>query len=146
MRKEKNMRKRFFAFFMICCMIISVIPVTANAALPPQIEPQWTNTMIVHTNMSFNGSTGSVTVSITGRSGVSNISAEVKLYYKNSAGSWVDTQTSWSYSVNEISLIKVENFTGVAGREYKAVMTATVYKDGYAEPISKTATATCPTT
>lgn len=139
------MKKRFFALVMICCMIISVIPVTANAALPPQIEPQWTNTMGVHTSMSFSGSTGSVTVSIVGRSGVSNITAEIKLYYKNSAGAWVDTQISWSYSVNQISLVKAETFTGVAGREYQAVMTATVYKDDYAEPISKTATATCPT-
>jgi hypothetical protein len=51
----------------------------------------------------------------------------------------------WTYDVDQMILATEESFTGVPGREYKAVMTATVTKNGYSETINDTAIEICPT-
>ena len=68
---------------------------------------------------------------------------EVKLYYKNTSGSWIEVDKDWNYDVNSSTFAVSETFTGVSGREYKIEAKGTVTKAGYAETISKTATATC---
>ncbi len=138
------MKKRLIALVMICSILLSAFPVVSNAAVASQIEPRWTNTLATHIYVSFINSTGYVTTTIDGHNGVSNITVEIKLYYKNSRDNWIDTHNSWTYSVDDMSFATVEHFTPVAGRTYKAVFTATVYKDGYGEVITDSATATCP--
>ena len=82
-----------------------------------------------------------------GKNGVSNITAEVKLYYQNASGSWVKDSREWNYDVDQMYLTIRESFTGVPGREYKIEINATVTKKGVGEDISKTVTGTClPTT
>ncbi len=140
------MKKRLIALLMVCCMLLSVLPVTAMAAqVPPQVEPQWTNTSGVTMHISFSDRTGYVALSIVGHSGVSNITADIQMYFKNSSGDWVEMPLSWSYDVDQMYLSVEETFTGVRGREYMAIMTATVTKGTYGEPLSKTASDTCPT-
>lgn len=104
----------------------------------------WDNTRGVTATLSFNGNTGNVAVTIIGKSGVTNITADIKLYYKNSSGSWVEIDKDWSYDVDQMTLTATESFAGVEGQEYKIEVSGSVTMDGYAEPISKTATATCP--
>ena len=137
------MKKRLITLVMTLALLLSALPVT-TAASTPQIQPRWTNTVMVYTHLTFSGSEGVITASITGRPNVSNITVEIKLYYKNIRGNWIDTHNSWTYSVDDMSFEKVERFNAVAGREYKAVFTATVYKDGYGEVVSDYATGTCP--
>ncbi len=139
------MKKRLFMLILSCCMLLSVLPIAANAAQKPVIEPRWTNTMGVTTSMSFDGTTGYVAVSVAGHSGVTNISGDIQLYYKNASGNWVEIPKDWDFSIDRVVFGTEVSFTGVPGREYKAVMTATVTKNGYDEPISKTATDVCPT-
>lgn len=138
------MKKRLIVLVMICSILLSAIPISANDTMSAQIEPRWTNTQSMQTYLSFPNSDGTVTVTIDGYPGVSNITVEIKLYYKNSRDNWIDTHNSWTYSVDQQYFSTVEHFTPVAGRTYKAVMTATIYKDGYGEVITDSATATCP--
>ena len=139
------MKKRLFSVVMICCMILSIMPTFVYAAQPPQVETQWDNAMGVNANISFNGTSGRVSVSVVGRTGVTNISAQVKLYYKNTSGGWTESPTDWTYNVYTMLLTKEETFTGIVGREYKIELTANIYKNGYTETVTDTATAVCTT-
>lgn len=138
------MKKRLIPVLLVCCMLFSILPLTTFAAQPEVVYPMWDNTRGVTATLSFNGNTGNVAVTIIGKSGVTNITADIKLYYKNSSGSWVEIDKDWSYDVDQMTLTATESFAGVEGQEYKIEVSGSVTMDGYAEPISKTATATCP--
>lgn len=138
------MKKRIISWLMICCIMLSIIPLAVQAARPDPILPQWTNTITASASLSFNGTTGNVTVSVVGLNGVTNITADIRLYYKDTRGSWIEIEKDWHYDVDQMTLTAPESFTGVSGREYKIEVDITVTKGGYAEPIFKTATATCP--
>lgn len=140
------MKKRLFSLVMICCLLLALVPTGVHAAQKEPISPLWTNTNSVYAAINFNGTTGNVTVSITGKNGVSNITADVKLYYKNTFGTWTEIVKGWAYDVDQMYLVVSESFTGVPGREYKIEVSATVTKGGYGESISKTATEVCPIT
>ena len=140
------MKKRILIIAMMFCLLISVIPVTTHAADGGFIQPRWTNTSVFTADLTFQGTTGKVNVWIYGRTDVNNIGAEIRLYYKNTSGGWTEITKNWDYSVNQSWLSISENFTAVAGREYKIEVDATVTMNGYSELISKTATAICPRT
>ena len=145
-RKDRIMKKRLFSLVMICCLLMAMIPVSVSAAQKETISPLWDNTNSVTASLDFNGTTGNVYISIMGQSGVSNITADVKLYYKNTFGTWTEIVKGWAYDVDQMYLVVSESFTGVPSREYKIEVSATVTKGGYGESISKTATEVCPIT
>lgn len=125
-------------------MVMTIMPLTIQAVQKEPLSPMWTNVNGLDAFISFNGTTGTVLFSVVGQSGVTNISVDIKLYYKSTSGSWIEIDKDWDYNVNQMTLTAIESFDGVAGREYKIEVSGTVTKGGYAEPISKTATATCP--
>ena len=138
------MKKRI-ALLLIGCLFISCffVPITAASTETYGVY-RWTNVKHVSGMITFSGTSGNYYMEIAGASGVNMITATATLYYKNSSGNWVEIPKDWTYSVNDDELIIYENFTGVSGREYKVELEATVYKDGYGEPVSKTTTKTCP--
>ena len=138
------MKKRLVLLIMSCCMFFCIFPVSSYAALPPQVEPQWTNTMNVSAEIYYDNNTGYVDVTVSGKSGVTNITATIKLYYKNSSGGWTEILKNWTYDVDQRILCESESFTAVEGREYKIVLSAHLDKNGVTETVSKTATAVCP--
>lgn len=140
------MFKKILLAILICCMsmMISIIPTTTLAAQPEIIQPMWTNTTSFSTNMFFSGNTGTFTVYVFGKTGVTNISLNVQLYYKNASGSWVKTNESWQYSANQMYLSVTDTFDAVRGREYKIEVTGTVTKGGVVEEIDDNATEVCP--
>lgn len=138
------MRKKIISIMLCSILLLSLMPIPSYGAVADPIVPMWDNTFTFRGILSFSGTTGYVGVSIMGQSGVSNITANVKLYYKNSAGSWTKAAQEWNYDVDQMYLTKEETFTGVPGREYKIVVTATVTKNGVGENISTTDTDTCP--
>ena len=85
-----------------------------------------------------------IDVTVSGKSGVTNITATIKLYYKNSSGGWTEILKNWTYDVDQRILCESESFTAVEGREYKIVLSAHLDKNGVTETVSKTATAVCP--
>lgn len=122
-----------------------MIPVHgAIPADPNLVVPMWDNANTFVAYLTFSGTTGDIVSTIMGKTGVSNITAEVKLYYKNSSGSWVKDSREWNYDVDQMYLAITESFTGVPGREYKIEINATLTKNGVEEDISKSATGTCP--
>ena len=141
------MKKRIISLFMICIIIIMTItPLNLQAAQKEPITPMWTNILSLEAFITFNGRNGTFDIIVYGHSGVTNITADVTLYWKNSSGVWQDTTRSWSYDVDQMTLSASDSFTGVAGREYKIVVNGTVTKDGYTESFSKSASAVCPWT
>ena len=140
------MKKRIVAIIMTLCLMFSLVPATVHAAQVEPIQPMWDNTMTFTANLGFSSTDGSVTVYIRGQSSVTNITADVKLFYKNTAGIWVEIENDWVYSTNQRYLTITEHFEGESGCEYKIEVSGTVTMNGYAEAISKTATATCPGT
>lgn len=140
------MKKRIIAIIMMCCMLFMIVPSTIHAVQIYPVQPMWDNTNSFTAKINFSGTTGTVSVVINGDVGVTNITADISLYYKNTSGSWVEIEKDWDYDVDQDWLAIDESFTGVAGREYKIEVNGTVTKGGYAEEISKTATATCPRT
>ncbi len=137
------MKKRIISIILVCCMALLTMPFATYAALPETVEPLWDNTNIFTATLSFNGTRGTATVYVDGQSGVTDITLEIKLYYKNTSGSWIEVDKDWNYDVNSSTFAVSETFTGVSGREYKIVVKGTVTKAGYAETISKIATAMC---
>lgn len=137
------MKRTIILWFVTCCIMLSITPVAVQAAKPDSIVPLWTNTLSVTANLSFNDTTGNVTLSVIGRSGVTNITADIRLYYKNANGIWTEIETDWTYDVNQITLTSTETFTGIPGCLYKIEAIIHVKKASYSESITKTATATC---
>ena len=136
--------KRKIAFLLAVIMAMTMLCMSVNAAQPVEYGLQWDNIFMVRGGvLSFNGTSGNYSVSIIGNVGVERITATVDLYYKNFWGSWVEVDMGWEYDVDSDTLSIDEDFTGVSGREYKAVLTATVYLDGVGEEVTKTSTADC---
>ena len=130
------------AVFMCILMVSMCLCVALNAAENVLL---WENIDDVYGgNLVFSGRAGNYYIEIYGQSGVEMITATVTLYFKNSSGVWVEMPMDWSYSVESDELIIDEDFTGVSGRQYKAVLDATVTKAGYDEPLTKTSIVTCP--
>ncbi len=126
-------------------MIFYMIPATVYAAQGEIVMPMWDNASQITAKISFLDGDGYAEVAILGKSGVTNISVDVKLFYKKPSGAWEEIATNWDYNVNQRMLSINESFNAVAGREYKIEVSGTVTMNGYAESISKTATAVCPT-
>lgn len=141
------MKKRVVTLLITCIMLIVSTMMPMHGAVPVDpdpIVPMWDNTNTFVAYLTFSGTTGDITSTIVGKSGVSNITAEVLLYYKNASGSWVKDSREWDYDVDQMYLTITESFTGVPGREYKIEINATLTKNGVEEDVSKTATGTCP--
>ena len=136
--------RRKIALLLTVLMSLTMLCMSINAAEPVEYGLQWDNiTMVRGGELTFEGTSGNYSVSIIGNAGVERITATVDLYYKNFWGSWVEVDMGWEYDVDSDTLSIDEDFTGVSGREYKAVLTATVYLDGVGEEVTKTSTADC---
>lgn len=138
------MKKRLFAIIMTIVIVFSMLPATVYAAQSEPIMPMWDNASHLTAEITFISGNGKASATILGDYSVSNISVNVKLYYKKTSGAWEEIPTNWVYNVNQRMLSINESFDATPGREYKIELTGTVTVNGYAEEISKTATAICP--
>ena len=136
--------KKIFALILVCVFAFSAMPTVTLAAVPEQISPMWTNTMAMTADLTFDGARGNVVVTITGHSGVNNIVASIKLYYKNLNGVWTELNFNWNYDIDDQIFAVHETFVATRGYEYKVDIVATLTKNGVEETITKTITGTCP--
>lgn len=143
--KGYSVKKRIVAIIMTLCLMFSLVPATVHAAQVEPLQPMWDNTQTFTANLGFSNTNGSVTVYIRGQFGVTNITADVSLFYKNDSGGWEEIEKDWEYTTSQRELTITEHFDGEAGREYKIEVSATVTMNGYTEELSKTATKVCPT-
>lgn len=136
--------KKAAVLFLSCILLMAMMTPVICGMSPDQVLPMWDNTFTFSADLEFTQTTGDVTVTIIGQSGVTNITSEIKLYYKNIAGVWVEIPNNWQYNTNQMYLSVSESFSGVAGREYQIQVVANVKKNNTVETISKTVTAICP--
>ncbi len=127
----------------IACLAMGMIPLYAAESNENSVY-RWSYIRCVSCDIYFNGTQGSVLASVYGNSSVTRIVAKIDFYYKNIFSIWVKVYQGWSYDVNSDELDIYETFSAVSGREYKTVLSATVYAGTNSESVSLTATGTCP--
>ena len=137
------MKKRILSI-LLCGLFMFHMSIFVGAAQPPSINPLWDNVKGITATLTFNGNTGNVTVVVSGKTNVTNITATVDLYYKTTSGSWIEIEKNWSYNVNQQTMVILESFNATPGREYKIIINGKTTLGGYEEVFSKTTTATCP--
>ncbi len=137
------MKKRILSI-LLCGLFMFHMSIFVGAAQPPSINPLWDNVKEITATLTFNGNTGNVTIVVSGKTDVTNITATVDLYYKTTTGSWIEIEKNWSYNVNQQTLVILESFNATPGREYKIIINGKTTLGGYEEVFSKTTTATCP--
>ena len=135
------MKKRIISLVLSAVLLLGIcVPVLASE--DDGIMPCWTNIVTVGGGVTFAGTSGNYSMVIEGATGVSRITATATLYYTNVRGNWMKS-TTWTYDVYEDELNIDEDFTGISGRDYKVELSATVYMNGYGEPLTRTDKATC---
>ena len=117
-----------------CCVEI-------QAALPDIIAPQWVNINKMTNTISFDGTDGSASATLTGESGTTSMSGTLKVYKETDRG-WVFVASD-SDSVTGKTMQLSVDFTGVSGGYYKSVFTVTVTRNGVDETETMTDYATC---
>ncbi len=134
--------KKIIAIIITAVLLVS-FGLSANAVVPEnEVMPLWENTSSVINAMGFNGTTGTVSCSIVGDSGTT-ITAIVRVYRQTEIGGWTyiggkraSSDTRWlDFSMT---------YGAIEGFQYKAVLEATVTKNGVDEVITKTSYKTCP--
>lgn len=137
--------KKWITLLLFICLVFTCLCISASAKIIKPDEPdRWTNIVSVDGTLGFRGNRGTYNMVIEGASGVNRITAVATLYFLNSSGNWGVVPMNWSYDVNDDELIINESFTGVSGRTYKVVLSATVYKNGVGESINRTDLKVCP--
>lgn len=135
------MKKRIISLVLSAVLLLGIcVPVLASE--DDGIMPCWTNIVTVGGGVTFAGTSGNYSMVIEGATGVSRITATATLYYTNVRGNWMKS-TTWTYDVYEDELNIDEDFTGISGRDYKVELSATVYMNGYGEPLTRTDKNSC---
>ena len=129
----------------LLAVVMAVLCITSVSAAvgDTTIVPLWTYTNNAICSVVFDGTDGAVEISVEGKSSVTRITATVTLYYKNWLGTWVEDDYCWEYDVSSRRLSTNETFEAKSGREYKAVLNATVYSGLSSETVSDTGTGEC---
>ena len=135
--------KKSISLILTLVMFLSM-GIYTNAATVPEsdIMPLWDNISSLTNAFSFSGSIGTVDSEIYGDAGTT-VTGNLKVYRQTSSGSWSLAGYD-SGSSDTRSLVLTANFSAVSGAYYKAVLTATVYKDGVGETATRTSYKTCP--
>lgn len=134
------MKKRIVSLVLSAVLLFGMCMPTL--ASDDGIMPCWTNILWVDGGLTFDGTSGNYSLAIEGMPGVSHITATATLYYTNVRGNWMNS-TTWTYESFTDELCIDEDFTGISGRDYKVELSATVYMNGYGEPLTRTDKATC---
>ena len=135
--------KKIIAIILSAVMLVSY-GLSVNAAVIPETEitPMWENTSSMANSMGFNGTTGIVECEILGDAGTT-VSAIVRVYRQTEVGGWTYIGGKRASSDTR-SLIFSMTYGAIKGFQYKAVLEATVTKNGVDEVITKTSYKTCP--
>jgi len=134
------MKKRIVSLVLSAVLLLGMcVPILAS---DDGVMPCWDNIVTVGGGVTFDGTSGNYSMVIEGATGASHITATATLYYTNVRGNWMKS-TTWTYDEYADELNIDEDFTGISGRDYKVELSATVYLNGYGEPLTRTDKATC---
>jgi hypothetical protein len=127
--------KNHIRILLISLVVFMLLPTIALAALPPAVEPQWTNTKSVGCNIIISGSKGSISASITGYTGTT-VQASV-LFYKIKNGVRTDLYSASTPENNSLPIAAFTYaFTPESGATYYLYLSGVVSRNGINEEIS----------
>jgi len=132
------MKKAIVSFLALCMCFSLCCPALASA---PSKSPMWLNIFNLNVGLSFTGTDGDTSGSVTGKSGTTAITGTLTVY-KQSGSNWVYVDSvSGSTTTQRLNLYL--NFDGETGEYYKAVFEVVVTRNGIDEPDSITKYQTC---
>ena len=137
------MKRKVVSILTLCALLLSALCTSASAALPEQVSPLWENTFAVDAQIAFEDGIGYIGIAISGKTGVTNIYADITLSYKNDDGRWIIME-EWGHNSPGMTFGFDDTFEATAGVEYKLYVSAIVTKGNVDELIEKTATVVCP--
>jgi len=139
-QKERNKKmKRIVSILLMVVLVMSFNSIAfAVEEDSPVVTPRWTNVSSINGVLEVDGNEGAFDAVITGYSKVTRITAIAQLYYLNSNNRWVEIPVDWEYSVNFNILGMQETFGASSDFEYKVVISADVYANGYTESVVTT--------
>jgi hypothetical protein len=133
-------RKKYITLLLVLVaafsMQISVFGTESQATAYVPVQPFWLNVNNAIARISVSENTAHCTVSITGLSGTTSISATVRL--ERVVGNSASTVTTWTHSVSGSRLNISESATVTSSGTYRLRVSATVVRNGVAESISFT--------
>lgn len=139
--------KKIAIFLLTAILLTSFFGVSSFAAVPSQpiVQPLWTNTITFDTTISIDDETdvktGTASLKVIGMFGADRIVGEIQIY-RISGGEWIpykyETKTVYS---NNFSM--EVTFDCIARCSYKVSYTATVYRNGVGETITRNLYDTC---
>lgn len=119
------MKKAFLSVILVCCLLLN-FEIIASAS---ETAWCWNNVAKITHDITFSRNVGTYSALIEGNKDVMLIIANAKLFYKNGAGNWIDTEIEWRYNETSDRLSISETFSATPGKEYKVILTAIVYQD-----------------
>lgn len=128
--------KCFTSILLSCIMVIGLTTVVSA------VEPRYSDTHSVIVHLVFYGTTAYCEAEIRGANGTSSIT-DGNLILTDSNGNSVGKWTNLSSTTDKLSVSK--SVTGLTkGETYTLSFSATVNRNGNAEPVSNSSTKTCP--
>ena len=119
---------KILAVIMLCCVMATTFGITAFAQDDYGVMPCYDNVSTADVDITYSGTTGTVSGSATKVTGVTRLEGTLVLYKKNSSGGW-DYVDTWTGSTTRRTLSITGNFTAPAGATFKAEFTVTAYGD-----------------
>lgn len=132
---------RLCSFVLTCIIALSLMSTSCFAAQPPTVSPQWDNISVIKLDISFSGSVGTATGTLTKKSGATSCEGTLTLY-KQVGSDWIYVDSAYKSSTRTL-MVSIE-FDAESGVQYKAVFEGTVYRDGGGESQTLTEYKTCP--
>lgn len=126
--------KKLLVALLAATLMVSALPLSASAAaIENEVMPLWDNTNQFYTQVTFNNGYGRVSPLIIGKSGVTNISVDIKIYcIDNDDEIFIDG----TYESVESGQMGFEfDFPANYGSTYRVDYTVIVTKDGIDERI-----------
>ena len=131
--------KKFIAFVLAVFVIASCAISASAAVVDPgdSIQPYWAYMNVVQPDMSFSGTTGTATVTVSRIFGVTTLLEGTLTVYKQSGNDWIYVDSTEGSSTRSLNLTLP--FQAVKGATYKAVLDVTAYSstDSESDTVSK---------
>lgn len=137
-------KKKFMSVLFTVVIMLTTSSVAVNAAqsFPPGIQPFWINTSDMVVGLSITDGKAVLSASVDGYSGTTKITAVAVLERKNSDGTYTEIERWDNISADNWYLDWGSTRYVTKGYTYRFTFSATVYKNGYGEPISGSKSAT----
>lgn len=133
------MNGKFKCFISILLSFIMIIGLTTTVSA---VEPRYSETHSVTVQLTFSGTTAYCEAEVKGANGTTSITGG-QLILTDSRGNPVGNWSNLSSTTAKLSVSKsVKNLK--SGEEYTLFFSATVNRNGNAEPVSNSSTQTCP--